>query len=1750
VKGHSLVARRDHVDITIHHEEVSMHRMIFILMLLSMTAVSGMAQPDWHWQNPIPQGNTLNAVDAISATSVVAVGADGTILRTGDGGVNWTLTKCAAGAATLYDVHFPTTAVGYAVGAQGTILKSADGGLSWSPLASGVGSTLYGVSFLNKDTGMVVGAGGLIRRTLNGGASWATMTTGTSADLYDASFKSTTLAIVVGDSNKILKSTTLGGSWVKKNVANSGYNRGVSFFNTTNGYAVGRDTCRLGLFGGQKVRFQYTTDGGESWVIDTTGACGISFVGSLLNYAVAMPGSATTYVVGASGLIVKQTTLGGDWTNQTGATSLNLRGVDFFSTSTGYAVGNNGVILRTTDGGTTWEPKFSAFTKNDHYGVDFFNAKNGFTVGSLGNQAFRTTNGGATWNATTLPSSVVLFAVEMLKTSEAVAVGDTGTIMKYSGGGWSTKKSGGSIDWRSVSFVDSLRGWVAGDSGFVVRTTDGGTNWSYQWPGTSSNLRGVKFVDSAYGWVVGALGAIFRTTNGGNSWSPQASGTSVLLTGVDFEDRSVGTAVGYNGTILRTENGGGSWSPQTSGITSNLTGVSFLDKKIGFCVATNGYLLFSSNSGTTWLIDSCETVNALSGVSYVDGSGTAVGSFGTVLRTDSGAFAGFPPPPFGSGNVVLLSSRPDTIKLVNSSMSTVEVTSITSTNPEFTASLIDWGAAPTIPDTGGAGFIFPDSSLRLVITFTPLTAGYKSGFLVITHSGITSPESLVITGTGVDPSVQQMFDFGYPPEQYPSNICITARHKDVMAMVMVVPETGTLDTLHFKMCDVGALDTTVFVRIFKSAVGKNSGPGHGSYQACMPWGYFPNTFDADQQIAAFSSDATGAWVSTVPGGPSSFPPAANELWGFSGFPVLVRPNAVNSVAMADLGFPLAVQKGDSLFVTIRVNGPVGHVEDLPTEFAAFRNDGAICKDSLVDTWKFFEHDITDPLCPGVPATKGWRTLCDGNYLGGIVYNWWFTMNSASSPPPVIEDFTELQNTTETGSQTVTAIVTGDIASVLICPCCDTIPCFEMTTTVADTWQGSIPGQEPGTVVCYQIAATDVYGRTTTSHQVQYTVVPTVTPYYSVDTIGSPLSHDISTTGTLISTGSFFLPSGFDGQPPTTDNGTAGPFDLGGPLVFYGDTVRYAWVGIDGALALTSSSTDTQHINISGFFGDFRIPSATFYEHDSGPSNFGNPFGNPKNLIAPLHGDLQIDTSLGEGENGIYIEYDSVEGEWIAQWNNLELKSAPFWNYWKADPGSALTGVLQRVPVTFRVIINRNRGWVAFQYDDVGTPLDRPDTNDIRLIGLQGEGPIDTIIQERKFFVLNRRGYPEPFFPHGGTQFKFQSVRQMNTCDGWTMVSLPLLPGNGNFSNSAIFPDAVSDAFSYCGSQYVPNTILEPGKGYWDKFPDALTLNLSGDIFSCVSIPVCDRWNMVGGTSEPVPTSSYILTGGSVASPFYTFGCSGYAPVSIIQPGMAAWVKVNAPSGGTFDVCAPAASPKTDGNAPGDALASLSRLDISDARGLAQSLYIGNERRLTIPAGYFELPPSPPAGMFDVRFASGRMVETYPSTSTGSENLDYTIILRDASYPVTLSYSVREDDQRTFLVTDAVGGRLIGENPLQGDGLIRIENPEAKQIVVRVIDGSALPTEYGLTQNYPNPFNPSTSIRYQLPFDSHVSLKVYDMLGRVVVTLSEGMQEAGYRSVIWDAEKYSSGVYHIVLDAVSGADPGNAYHKTMKAVLIK
>lgn len=120
-------------------------------------------------------------------------------------------------------------------------------------------------------------------------------------------------------------------------------------------------------------------------------------------------------------------------------------------------------------------------------------------------------------------------------------------------------------DLRTLSFLDSLKGWVAGDSGIILRTTDGGATWAGQHSGISDAIVDIFMVNERRGWAVAPWYVdttiytnILSTTNGGDTWQVRYW-EGEYLTSVYFRDSLVGWMSSGLSRIFRTTDGGSTW---------------------------------------------------------------------------------------------------------------------------------------------------------------------------------------------------------------------------------------------------------------------------------------------------------------------------------------------------------------------------------------------------------------------------------------------------------------------------------------------------------------------------------------------------------------------------------------------------------------------------------------------------------------------------------------------------------------------------------------------------------------------------------------------------------------------------------------------------------------------------------------------------------------------------------------------------------------------------------------------------------------------------------------------------------------------------------------------------------------------------------------------------------------------------------------------------------------------------------------
>ena len=162
-------------------------------------------------------------------------------------------------------------------------------------------------------------------------------------------------------------------------------------------------------------------------------------------------------------------------------------------------------------------------------------------------------------------------------------------------------QSGTIYDLNDSSFISTSVGWICGDDGHILKTTNG-TSFSELTTGVNNNFFGIDFVDANTGYVCGSSGKIMKTTNGGTTWSSQTSGTAVTLNSINFASAAVGFACGTSNIIVGTTDGGTTWN----NITTRSHGYTYNDI---VCLSTNdirvignGYYIYSSsNGGSSWI---------------------------------------------------------------------------------------------------------------------------------------------------------------------------------------------------------------------------------------------------------------------------------------------------------------------------------------------------------------------------------------------------------------------------------------------------------------------------------------------------------------------------------------------------------------------------------------------------------------------------------------------------------------------------------------------------------------------------------------------------------------------------------------------------------------------------------------------------------------------------------------------------------------------------------------------------------------------------------------------------------------------------------------------------------------------------------------------------------------------------------------------------------------------------------------------
>ncbi len=300
------------------------------------------------WKKPFLElGGTnvhLRGLDLLTPLYGIAVGEQGFIMRTTDGGANWKFLPISPFYNILRSIAFPKgdTSNGIAVGNLGAVMVTSNGGRKWSIIDPFTSLALRSVVFSDSVTAFAVGDDGIMFKTSDRGAHWTKQVIPTTVVLRSITFPTPQVGYVAGDSATVFKTTTAGASWYRLKIPypNGEGVSGISFCDPINGMVVTANDVEL------------TTNGGLSWISQFGFGYGC-FMISPTHYCVA---SLNTGPLIMHGMVI--TTLNGKTTTALGYNAAFFS-VSYCDENRGIVVGMGGQIYHTTDGGMTWEQQAS-----------------------------------------------------------------------------------------------------------------------------------------------------------------------------------------------------------------------------------------------------------------------------------------------------------------------------------------------------------------------------------------------------------------------------------------------------------------------------------------------------------------------------------------------------------------------------------------------------------------------------------------------------------------------------------------------------------------------------------------------------------------------------------------------------------------------------------------------------------------------------------------------------------------------------------------------------------------------------------------------------------------------------------------------------------------------------------------------------------------------------------------------------------------------------------------------------------------------------------------------------------------------------------------------------------------------------------------------------------------------------------------------------------------------------------------------
>jgi photosystem II stability/assembly factor-like uncharacterized protein len=638
-------------------------RKIFFLLIILFISKNIYSQSSWFWQQPLPQGNSLCAINFADSNNGVAIGAYGTIVRTTDCGETWYLLNNIV-KNNLYSVCFTGNNDGFICGSSGLLLKTRNAGASWSKINIDVYGNFNKIQFSSKNTGWIIGEKGTILKTTDGGDTWLSQSSNTSYDLLSLSVYDSNTCIIMGEKRFMIKTTDSGKNWIKlDSISSVKYSNPAICFKT-------KDT----IYASGIEKFIYTTNGGNQWQIGVNHdlvTCDMLIFNDIVHiagYEALTCGSAFTekkqnynyfnhkILSGQNSSICESEFLGAVqyydqksnfWYYKLRRT-LTIIGMTSIKNKILFAVGDRGVIYKQ---GSLKVP----FIKDYIYDVHLFDENNGIICGKDG-VLLKTNDGGKNWISRKIDSATYFERLAFSGNAEGKDNGKCFMIANYSqkqkllvttdyGNTWNISAA----DRQGISdvhFCNNSYGVAAGNNGFIMITTDGGNTWSNQNVPNVHHFYSVYALDSLFITAVGTYGKICQTKDGGKTWSTHFIDSTSTLRGVWFTDSKNGFIIGYltngqGGIILRTTDGGEQWKKLNPNTIPDLSRIYFTDQNHGYIIG--GTYMYTTNGGYDWIED--PTIMGTS-IHFANRDiGTIISISGSILRTTTGGMTSIPENP-------------------------------------------------------------------------------------------------------------------------------------------------------------------------------------------------------------------------------------------------------------------------------------------------------------------------------------------------------------------------------------------------------------------------------------------------------------------------------------------------------------------------------------------------------------------------------------------------------------------------------------------------------------------------------------------------------------------------------------------------------------------------------------------------------------------------------------------------------------------------------------------------------------------------------------------------------------------------------------------------------------------------------------------------------------------------------------------------------------------------------------------------